>query len=78
MRLSIIPWKDGKDMLENLSDMLSLIVTAIFVIVGIILFFIVSDRHYADSMKKREERYDSFLEGMDDGYDDNNDGPFFG
>lgn len=65
-------------MLENLGDMLSLIVTIVFVITGIVLFFIVSNEHYAENMKEREERYYSFLEDMDDRYDDDNDGPYYG
>lgn len=78
MRLSIIPEKDGEEMLETLGDMISLVVTAGFVIAGVIVFFMVSNEHYAENMKEREDRYYSFLEDMDDRSDDDNSGPYYG
>lgn len=67
-------------MLEDINDMISLIVMIVFVIIGLWLLFVVSDRHHADTVKRREERYFSLYEDLEDASDseEDQDGPYYG
>lgn len=67
-------------MLEDINDMISLIVMIISVIAGLWLLFAVSDRHHADTVKRREERYFRLYEDLEDASetDDDQDGPYYG
>lgn len=65
-------------MLEDLNDVISLLVTTGFVIAGILVFFIVNDRHHEARVKKSDLRFQEMLDDMDDAYDDEEDGPFYG
>ncbi len=62
-------------MIENVSDLLSIVVTVLFVLAGIYLLFAVSNQHYIADLKKREDRYYHLLDEIDDeedtGEDDN-------
>lgn len=57
-------------MLENLSDYLSLFAMVGLVIACFIVIFTLSDKQHASEMKRREERYLSFLEDADNDYDE--------
>ena len=65
-------------MLEDISDMLSLAVTAGFIVVGLIAFFIVSNRSHGKRKQRKEEQFHDFLEDMDDGYEDQDDPSYRG
>lgn len=57
-------------MLENLSDYISLFAMIGLVLACFVIIFTLSDKQHATEMKRREERYLSFLEDADDDYDE--------
>lgn len=65
-------------MLEDLNDVISMLVVTGFVIAGIIVFFIANNRHHDARVKKSDQRFQEMLDDMDDAYDDEKDGPFYG
>lgn len=67
-------------MLEDINDIISLIVMIVSVLVGLWLLFVVSDRHHADTVKRREERYFKLYEDLEDASEseDDQDGPYYG
>ena len=56
-------------MLESISDMISFVITCLFTLIGLYIFFVISDKHHDEVMKKMEEIYYSFYENVDDEYD---------
>ena len=57
-------------MLENISDYLSLYVLVFFTLAGLYFLFVVTGRHHAEKVKKREEAYYSLLEEIGNDYED--------
>ncbi len=57
-------------MLESLNDYLSFIVLLLFVGLSIYLIYAVSNRNHESIFKRREEIYMSYLEDVEDDFDD--------
>ena len=64
-------------MIESISDFISLLVSGFFAFVGLYYLFVMTDKHHDEAMKRREEKYYSYFESMDDEYDDNRDEPYY-
>ena len=64
-------------MIESVGDFISLVVSGIFTVIGLYCLFVVTDRHHEETMKRREEKYYSYLESLDDEYDDMRDEPYY-
>lgn len=59
-------------MLENINDYLSFAAMFLGVIMAFYFLFIVTDSHHDQVMKDRLERYYSYYENTEDGFDDEN------
>lgn len=64
-------------MIESVGDFISLLVSGFFTAAGLYLLFVISDKHHDEAMKRREEKYYSYFESMDDEYDDIKDEPYY-
>ena len=63
-------------MLENISDYLSLFILILAAAGGLYILFTITDRSHHEAVQKRQERYYSFYETMDDEFEDGS-GPYF-
>lgn len=64
-------------MLESLNDFVSLIVIFFAVIGAIYYMFSVSDTHYHETVKARQEAYYSFIDDSVNSEDDSSNDPYY-
>lgn len=64
-------------MIESIGDALSVFVTGFFVLSGLYILVLVSNKHHESYMHELEEKYYQFYDDSADGSDEDHNDPYF-